>query len=143
MNVGYAVRVGSDGRVLGARRVDGPESIDPATEYFLPLSEGPPPEPLPDDSAVLAGATQQLKVLQAAATNQVNAIKERIEVLTFAQKSGDIQPDEVKEFASATVSLDLWQTYRVELGRVKTSAGWPISPVLPVAPAALSSDAIS
>jgi hypothetical protein len=137
--LGWAVKADRSGYYS----VSGPEAIDPVTEYFLPLNDGPPPAVLPTTGELLAIATQQQKVLQAAATTQVSAIKERIEVLNFAQQSGDMQPDEVEEFERAAVALARWQNYRVELGRVKSSAGWPISPVWPAAPAALFSDAIS
>lgn len=137
--LGWAVKV--DGS--GSYTVSGPESVDPATEYFLPLSEGPPPALRPTAGEFMAVATQKLKVLQSAAAAQVGAIKERIEVLTFAQESQVALPEEVEEYEAATASLALWQAYRVELGRVKSTAGWPISPVWPAAPAALFSDAIS
>lgn len=143
LNIGYAVRLGERGRVIGVRRVEGPEFIDPVNEYFLPLSEGPPPSPAPDDAAVLAAATQQLKALQAVATAQVNAIRERLEVLTFAQESGDQTEEEAEEFSAATTGLSVWQTYRVELGRVKTVAGWPVSPTWPTPPAALYPSPVS
>ena len=132
MNYGFAVKADHS----GYRRVDDPEYIDPATEYFRPESEGPPPDPVPNGAAILAAATAQLADLQAGATAQVNAIRERIEILSDAEDSGDILDEEREELATLQSALEQWKAYRIALGRVKSSAGWPVTPAWPQAPSA-------
>lgn len=139
MIYGYAVKVDNSGH----RRVDDPEYIDPATEYFLPEAEGPPPTPVPNGAAILAAANAKLADLQKVGTAQVNALKERIEVLNDALDAGDILDEEREELVARQAQLEQWKAYRVSLGRVKSLAGWPISPAWPAAPAALSSDTLS
>ena len=130
MIYGYAVKVDN----TGYRRVDDPEYIDSATEYFLPESEGPPSAPVPNGAAILAAANAQLADLQKSGTLQVNALKERVEILNDALDSGDILPEEREELTARQAQLDRWKAYRVSLGRVKSSAGWPISPIWPNPP---------
>lgn len=139
MSNGYAVRADH----TGYRRVSDQEYIDPATEYFLAEADGPPQDPVPNGAAILAAANAQLAELQKIGTAQVNALKERVEVLDDALESGDILTEEREELIARRAQLDQWKTYRVSLGRVKSSAGWPVSPSWPVAPATLSPDALS
>lgn len=137
---GFAIKPDGSGAY---RRVATSSDVDSNAEYYVPDTGQDPAPPVPGSSEVARANADQLLLVQASATAQVNAIKERLEVLEFAHASGEQTQAEAKELTAATLALRLWQTYRVELGRVKTSAGWPISPAWPLAPEAMFSEVLA
>ncbi|VVN83727.1 tail fiber assembly protein [Pseudomonas fluorescens] len=130
-NLGWAVKADGTGNYC----VDGPESIDPATEYFLPISDGPPPDPVAGPTEMLAIALGELARLQKLASDQVSALRDRLEVLSDAVDKGVITTAESAQVDPLQLLLAEWKSYRIDLGRVKTTAGWPKRVTLPESPA--------
>lgn len=128
---GFAVKV--DG--TGWRRVAGPGEIDPATEYFM-LDEGvEPPAPVASAAEIIAAAQAEVVRRMVIANDQVALIRGRIEALEDAVELGSATAAEVAELPGRQAQLLSWRVYRIDLGRVPTSAGWPPAPTWPTQPA--------
>lgn len=105
--------------------------IDPEFGYeILP----PPPPPVKTPEEILADATSQLNALNRLANAQVTALQGRVDALNDAVELDMATPAEVAEQPVRAAQLKAWKQYRILLGRVSTSAGWPDAPAWPAQP---------
>lgn len=122
---GFAVRV--DG--TGWHRVNGPEDIDTAIEYYMEDKGVNPPDPKPSPAMLLAFAEAERTERTRLASVQVIALRERIADL---QDSDD--EEEIEELAQREAQMKAFTDYRKALAKLHTSAGWPTKPTWPISP---------
>lgn len=134
---GFAVK--ADG--TGWRRSAGPDDIDSLTEYYMEDKGVDPPMPQPSPAMLIEMALAEVAASTRSANVQVTALQGRVEAISDAIEFGEATATEVAELPVRQTQLTEWKHYRILLGRVATSAGWPRNPNWPATPEAYAPSA--
>lgn len=113
--------------------VEGPDWVAPGCLYADGVFSLPPPV-VPTYEEYLLMATEELNRLNRQANAQVTAIQGRIDTINDAIEFGEETPEEVAKLPVRTAQLKAWKLYRIQLGRMTSTAGWPIDPQWPTVP---------
>ncbi|UZJ58187.1 phage tail protein [Pseudomonas sp. KU26590] len=91
-------------------------------------------------AAAAAQAFAAAKVIlvsrNAAASEQIRRVQDRIDTLGYGIDIGAATEQDEVELAALTLSLKAWKSYKFALGKVATQATWPSAPNWPAVPAA-------
>lgn len=116
----------ADYEVLKGKHVAGDENGYPREVPPPPVTEG-------EQIYVLDTKLRQ-------ANTQITALQGRVDAINDAIRFEEALPEEIDELPLRITQLTAWQKYRINLGRVKTAAGWYLTPAWPAVPEPYTSE---